>query len=218
MTAYIGIDVQTQRPPCFAVLSPDGELLDAGWAAEASAASVLERLQRWTEPGRELVVGVDAPRSLVPNGRAWAFRRGNWVHRQPTLTAGRHCEVVLRTCGLANPQWTGPEPEPWVQLGIELFQALGEVATVHEVFPSATYVQLAGTTEPALQLSFGEFAPGPKDMLDACMAALTVREYELGRGCSAGGGDGFGAIVLARPCTHRHFATVNVWPELRLDA
>lgn len=46
-----------------------------------------------------------------------------------------------------------------------------------------------------VSLNFSTFRPGAKDTIDACVAALTVAEFENGRGCEVGS-DGLGAIVL----------------------
>lgn len=101
----------------------------------------------------------------------------------------------------------------WMQLGVALFDALavlGQPHEIHEVFPTASYRMLAGHREPAITLNLESFALGPKDMLDACVAAVTVREYHLGRGSAVGGGDGLGAIILPRPIEENH--PVHHWP------
>ena len=85
-----------------------------------------------------------------------------------------------------------------MRLGFELFPALEKLGTVHEVFPSATYTQLSHCDEPEVCLSFQGFAAGPKDMLDAVVAAVTVAEYAAERGVELGGGDGLGSIILPR--------------------
>ena len=56
------------------------------------------------------------------------------------------------------------------------------------------------------QRFFG-FARGPKDMLDAAIGALVVREFVAGRGCEVGGGDRLGSIILPRPL-HQELASV----------
>jgi hypothetical protein len=82
-------------------------------------------------------------------------------------------------------------------LGFELFSLFAAALRVHEVFPSASYRQLRG--EKALcQIDLGGFFGGPKDMLDAYVCAITAREFEQGRGCAIGDGDGLGAIILPR--------------------
>jgi hypothetical protein len=53
---------------------------------------------------------------------------------------------------------------------------------------------------------------GPKDMLDAYVAAFTVHEYLVGRGAAVGGGDGLGAIVLPRPIAAGASSAVLRWP------
>ena len=55
-------------------------------------------------------------------------------------------------------------------------------------------------------------SPGPKDMLDAWVAAATVREFVEGRGAEVGGGDGLGTIVLPRPIREPAIDEVMRWP------
>ena len=40
-------------------------------------------------------------------------------------------------------------------------------------------------------------------MLDACIAAVTIREFLNGRGCEVGNADGLGSIVLPRDIRQR---------------
>ena len=63
-----------------------------------------------------------------------------------------------------------------------------------------------------VNLSFAAFADGPKDMLDACIAAVTTREFVLKRGTSVGGGDGLGSIVLPRPVEFQLMPALFSWP------
>jgi hypothetical protein len=49
-------------------------------------------------------------------------------------------------------------------------------------------------------------------MLDACVAAVTVRELVLGRGCEVGGGDGLGSIVLPRAPSLGRARGLLDWP------
>ncbi|MCA9762099.1 MAG: hypothetical protein KC544_03105, partial [Gemmatimonadetes bacterium] len=66
--------------------------------------------------------------------------------------------------------------------------------------PSAAYRQLDRLGAPLVtSLDWSWFADQPKDILDAWMAAVTVREVAQGRGGEVGGGDGLGTIVLPRP-------------------
>lgn len=50
-------------------------------------------------------------------------------------------------------------------------------------------------------------------MLDAWVAAATVREFHGGRGIEVGGGDGLGAIILPRPLPEPVIEEVICWPE-----
>lgn len=128
---------------------------------------------------------------------------------------GRHCEVVISACKLANPQWTplAARAPMWMQLGFALFAAFDDVAALHEVFPSASYRQLDSATSASLELDFAHFARGPKDMLDAALGALTVREYMRGNGCAVGGGDGLGTIILPRALA-LDTSGAHAWPSL----
>jgi len=199
---YLGIDVQVRRPCAWAALDGAGRLLDSGWLRTPDEArAVLERLG--CGPGR-CQVGIDAPRRPRPAPRAWHWHGASraWRPRAAGQSGrGRHCEVVVKALGLGNPQWTpvAAEAPEWMTLGFRLFTALAARAEVHEVFPSAAYRMLRGRRDVAVTLDFSAFAAGPKDLLDACVAAATVREYAAGRGCAVGGGDGLGAIVLPGP-------------------
>jgi predicted nuclease with RNAse H fold len=86
-----------------------------------------------------------------------------------------------------------------MRLGFALFAALGKGAPVYEVFPSASYTLLKDCSALKIGVQLNAFAQGPKDMLDAYVAAATVREFVEGRGSSVGGGDGLGEIILPRP-------------------
>ena len=99
---------------------------------------------------------------------------------------------------------------PWMRLGFELFTRLAGALRIHEVLPSASYRLLRDQSLP-VQVDLGAFAPGPKDMLDAYVCAATVLEFENGRGCSVGGGDGLGPIVLPRPLPEPIEAVLH-WP------
>lgn len=54
---------------------------------------------------------------------------------------------------------------------------------------------------------------GPKDMFDAALSALVVRDFLAGKGCEVGGGDGLGSIILPRRIGVSH-ARLNQWPQL----
>ena len=49
-------------------------------------------------------------------------------------------------------------------------------------------------------------------MLDAAIAAVTVKEFNERRGVEVGGGDGLGTIILPRPIPNPK-AGVSVWPD-----
>jgi hypothetical protein len=219
---FFGIDVQAAARGCaYAVVDCAGEPVDAGWVSGSAwdvVTSLDARVQRLAESrGAPPAVGIDAPRMYLPTPRKWYWDRSGlrWRARRPTdLGNGRHCEVVIAAHRLANPQWTPHRPPfpDWMQLGFALFAAIGKRAPVYEVFPSASYTVLEGVAPLRIGARLNDFAPGPKDMLDAYVAAATVREYIQGRGCAVGGGDGLGTIILPRPIL-KPIATVLRWPE-----
>ena len=94
-----------------------------------------------------------------------------------------------------------------------LFKALEGIATVHEVFPTASYTLLHGNTDVRIDADFSACSPGPKDMLDAWVAAATVRKFEEGRATEVGGGDGLGTIILPRELPEPVIDEVMRWPE-----
>jgi hypothetical protein len=83
-------------------------------------------------------------------------------------------------------------------LGFALFEALSDQARIYEVFPSASYTLLGSAARLNITVRLSDFTRGQKDVLDAYVAAATVREFVLGRGVAVGGGDGLGEIVLPR--------------------
>ena len=141
--------------------------------------------------------------------------RACWKRRKFEAGLGRHCEIVVKAYGLANPQWTpviGASRE-WMKLGYSLYGALKRYPLVYEMFPTASYKMLNHDFTLTACVNFSNFARGPKDMLDACMAALTVYEFVNGRGSEVGGGDGLGTIVLPRPLPATGPTEVQSWPE-----
>ena len=66
---------------------------------------------------------------------------------------------------------------------------------------------------PYLDADFSARKPGPKDMLDAWVAAVTVREFVEGRGAEVGSGDVLGTIILPRPLPEPVIEEVLEWPE-----
>ena len=217
----VGIDVQVRRGCAFMVLNESGRMLEAGWIGSDSrpAEEVRTLVGRLSDHG-PVWVGIDAPRRALPAPRSLSFRKGRWEPLQG-VGRGRHCEIVVKSLGLANPQWTplAEDAPEWMRLGFTLFEALADRAHVSEVFPTATYNALRGMRDaPEVTISLRGFAPGPKDMLDAAAAAVTVMAFAQGRGHEVGGGDGLGTIVLPRPLpSHERESEVHDWPGARLD-
>ena len=202
MQIHLGIDVSAARGCPMVALGEAGEPLDMHIATGRGAAAIAADALAWSRAldGELASVGIDAPRTPLPARHHHSWRGGRWRHRAAPGT-GRHCEVVIKSLGLANPQWTpaiDKVPE-WMRVGFALFGS-DWGCPVHEVFPSAAYRQLDRLGAPLVtSLDWSWFADQPKDILDAWMAAVTVREVAQGRGGEVGGGDGLGTIVLPRP-------------------
>jgi predicted nuclease with RNAse H fold len=215
MKHFIGIDIQTRRDCCYAVIDESGTLIKSGWVSNPilEATDLIKGLQ----PSSQVAVGIDAPRMPLVSRRQWYWSSANrkWTPRKAQKGNGRHCEVVISSHRLANPQWTRLEKDApeWMLLGFRLFSALEDHATVYEVFPTASYACLQGNSDVRIDADFSECKPGPKDMLDAWVAAVTVREFVAGTGIEVGGGDGLGAIILPRPLPEPVIKKVLVWPE-----
>ncbi len=226
MTLYLGIDVQLKRPPAWMALDELLTQVDSGWLGEVGdsfeticgeAVAVVERLQ---PSGHDVHIGIDSPRCPLPSPREWYWdgKKEDWRPRRPAEKGrGRHCEVIVSAAGLANPQWTPSlEDSPdWMRLGYALFETLESEASgataLYEVFPSASYAMWHNDPNaPRVTLDVSQFRAGPKDMIDATVAAMTVREYDQGRG-TAVGRDGLGSIVLPKPIPHAPAALLQ-WP------
>lgn len=214
MTRVCGVDVQQSRGCPYVVMEPGKQrhnCLATGWL-EGDLSAELTRLL--VEHQVE-AVGIDAPRCPLPALRNWSVSRGQWKPSVRGLT-GRHCEVVVAATRVANPQWTplADDAPRWMQNGFALFTAAEQVVgdRVYEVFPSAAYRLLAGDQTLRFELTAADLARGPKDVLDAATAAATVVEFEAGRGCEVGGGDGLGTIVLPRPLPNLT-TELSRWPE-----
>lgn len=213
MTGFvIGIDVQAARDCPFAVMDGASKIIDSGWIATESLANSVQKL---SASYKGAVFAIDAPRMALPVRRDWYWRRGAWRQRAAgEIGYGRHCEVVIKAHGLANPQWTPlvSDAQPWMRHGFEIFDALRGQAECLEVFPSASYKMLNEVLDVRVDMPLSEFMPGPKDMLDAVVAALTGHEFLAGRGQGVGGGDGLGTIVLPRLIAQQIMEVMN-WPE-----
>jgi hypothetical protein len=201
---YVGIDVQVRRGCPYYIIGDAAEWQGSGWLPldPAGAASGLRRLAADLSPDG-VAFGIDAPRTGLTTKRSWTWSgaKRRWLPANIGGAVGRHCEIAIKAYGLANPQWTLESTAcvPWMQLGFTLFNALEHFEHVHEVFPSASYRQLAGEQVPPVGLVLRDAAPGPRDLLDALVAAYTVREYLGGRGVAVDGGDDLGTIILPRP-------------------
>ena len=219
MKTFIGIDVSEQRGCAIAQIDELGRSRGALWS-RSEPDDVLRSVKALSSGGEELVFGIDSPRQPVNAPREWYWdkKAANWRRRLASERGwGRHCEVVIAALKIANPQWTPPESEApaWMRLGFQVFAALQPLGDVHEVFPTSAYAQLANTELLRIELSLAAFAEGPKDMLDAYVAALTVSEFSKGFGASVGGGDGLGSIVLPRPIDSRAAPHLLEWPVSR---
>jgi predicted nuclease with RNAse H fold len=214
MNYYIGIDIQVRRNCCYALINTNGTLIDSGWLARPESESAI-LVGKWARSGR-VYVGLDAPSMALYTPREWYWSRARdcWVRRGRQKGFGRHCEVVISAHRIAKPQWTpviDQVPE-WMKLGFGLFSVLEDLATVYEAFPSAAYTLLQEDVDVRVNADFSAFKPGPKDMLDALVAAATVREFVEGRGVEVGGGDGLGTIILPRPLPEPVIDAVMAWP------
>ncbi len=212
---YIGIDIQIRRNCCYAVIDESGILRESGWFPDNKTDAV-DLVKRWSKSG-QIYVGIDAPRIPLVLKRQWYWSgaKRRWSRRKAQKGNGRHCEVVISAHQLANPQWTPLKhnaPE-WMQLGFKLYSILEGFTKVHEVFPTASYALLQEASDVRITVDFATCKPGPKDMLDAWVAAATVKEFTKGRGTEVGDGDGLGTIILPRPLPDPVIKEVLLWPE-----
>lgn len=212
---HIGVDVQARRAFACMAIDDGGDIVDSAWCSRAS--EVHEWVADLARHGARITVGIDAPSQPLSRPREWFWegKRRAWRSRRAGEKGiGRHAEVVISAHRIANPQWTPfREGAPkWMVLGFELFATLHEFRPL-EVFPTASYRMLEGNKELRVSFHFADFAMGPKDMLDACIGAVTVREYDAGRGEKVGNGDGLGSIVLPRKLTKNRIEEVLEWPD-----
>lgn len=218
---FVGVDIQVRRGIAHAALDGDSRLLNSGWVSGSGDGinALIEMIERLSLGDAELIaIGVDAPRQPLTQHRKWYWngRNGSWRQRRDSEAgAGRHCEVILKAHGIANPQWTRQQADApeWMRLGFKIFEALHAYPCVYEVFPSASYNMLKDDRNARANISFADFYFGPKDMLDACIAAVTVQEFLKGNGEEVGDGDGLGSIVLPRPIVEGRINEVFCWPD-----
>ena len=216
MKAYLGVDVQSRRKLSFFVCDDVGHVVSSRWlSADEDPTPLVDEVE---SRGYKIAgIGIDAPRHLLIQPRRWYWKgpKRGWRQRSGSEKGhGRHCEVVVSAHGLAKPQWSplrDQAPE-WMRTGLRLYKRLDSVAKTHEVFPSASYRMLQGEENLTATLDLGQLFRGPKDMIDACIAAVTVREFLAGRGCAVGGGDMLGQLVLPRPI-REPIPEVFEWPS-----
>lgn len=212
----VGIDVQAARDCPFAVLDSESRMIDRGWLPVGALTESVRALARRYDGA---CFAIDAPRMALTSPRSWYWRRRRWQYATGNEVGyGRHCEVVIAAHRIANPQWTplADAAPAWMGNGFALFEALQERALTLEVFPSASYRMLNSAKDMRIEISLADFLPGPKDMLDALVAAVTAHEFLSGSGQEVGGGDGLGTIVLPRPIEDPISAVVR-WPDDRLQ-
>jgi hypothetical protein len=218
---YLGIDVQTNRGCPYYIVNSSLEYLDSGWLMGNTHDQICHQLAELKnvllkDSHHEIAVGIDAPRMALNAPREWYWRGGKWQYT-PNMAKGfgRHCEVVIKALGIANPQWTRlQDASPsWMELGYRMYQTLQDVEHLYEVFPSAAYAMLNGEQHTLVDLSFANFAHGPKDMLDACVSAFTVHAFIHGKGFEVGGGDGLGTIILPGQLPVPNSSPVLQWPN-----
>ena len=215
VSLFVGIDIQVRRNCSYAAIDGAGKIVGSGWFSMPELES--SGLMTLLSEERAFVIGIDAPRMPLPAKRQWYWNgnRRQWHKRTTQMGYGRHCETVVAAHRIANPQWTPLENETpeWMNAGFKLYAILKDLATVHEVFPTASYTLLQSVKDVEMTINFSACSPGPRDMLDAWVAAATVREFEEGRGCEVGGGDGLGTIILPRPLPEPVIHEVLDWPE-----
>ena len=221
MKYFVGVDIQVRRGIAYAALDRDARLFKAGWVLGSSdgISDFIEMVEGLTLDDSDVVaLGIDAPRQPLTQPRNWYWngRNRRWRERSASEKgSGRHCEVIIKAHGIANPQWTrhqADSPE-WMKLGFRIFEALSAYSWTYEVFPSASYNMLKNNQSVRIDISFAKFSIGPKDMLDACIAAATVQEFLKGNGEEVGDGDGLGSIVLPLPIVEGRINEVFCWPR-----
>ncbi len=219
----MGIDVQIKEGCSYFIVDEHSEIVDSGWAKEDTylkTAHQLRSIALETSGGHldNIAIGIDSPRVPLKKPREfnWDGKKKKWRERKPREKGyGRHCEVVIKSLGVANPQWTGivencPE---WMQLGFDIYNVLKGFGQIYEVFPSASYNMLKNDRDLKVKISFANFSQGPKDMIDACVAAMTVYEFIHGRGVEVGDGDGLGTIILPRTIPETKHSELLEWPN-----
>jgi len=220
---YMGIDVQISKGCSYFIIDKNAEIVDSGWAKEDTylkTAHQQRSVALETSGGHldNIAIGIDSPRMPLKIKREfyWNRRSNSWRPRRNNEKGhGRHCDVVVKSLKIANPQWTRLEKDcqEWMQLGFKIFEAMKDFDYVFEVFPSASYYMLNKDRDLKVKINFSGFSQGPKDMIDACVAAMTVYEFVHGRGSEVGGCDGLGTIILPRPIPETTHSELLEWPK-----
>jgi hypothetical protein len=211
---FVGIDVQTKRDCSYAISDQNGYLKESGWFNDNL--SILNKLEKLSVNAK-LYVGIDAPRMPLISPRQWYWVGSKKKWRPKTNKDkgyGRHCEIVVSAHNLANPQWTpflSGAPD-WMRKGFELYNQLETSFPTFEVFPTASYSLLQGKKNVKLHIDFSTCLPGPKDMMDAFVSSVTVREFICGKGTEVGNGDNLGSIILPCPFSNLFIPEVLKWP------
>lgn len=80
---YIGIDIQTRRNCCYAVIDESGTLIESGWFSD-DVIDALELIKRLSKSS-QIYVGIDAPRKPLVSKRKWFWSGGKkqkWTPRK----------------------------------------------------------------------------------------------------------------------------------------
>lgn len=220
---YMGIDVQIKNGCSYFIVDEKPEIVNSGWAQKNTflkTAHQLRSVALETSEGQldNIAIGIDSPRMPLKYKRKyfWNQRKSAWRLKRPNEKGyGRHCEVVVKSLGIANPQWTGIDEDcpDWMKLGFMVYEVMKDFKYVFEVFPSASYNLLRKDHDLKVKINFANFSQGPKDMIDACIAAMTAYEFVHGRGSEVGGGDGLGSIILPRPLIGKPSRELLSWPD-----
>jgi predicted nuclease with RNAse H fold len=198
MALLVGVDVQGDE--LIVAFRRDGRFMPPARVV-ATAVEVRDRALELRQDAQErVVVAIDAPRRYLTTPRLRRLNKaGVWV--AANLPAGRHCEIIVRRLGLANPQWTPPatQPIPWITLGQQVFTVCEAAGfTAIECFPRASYTRFGQMDNIDFDIPSRMFAHSrlAHDILDACVAALTADLFVAGQATDLGGGDGYGTIVV----------------------
>lgn len=111
---FIGIDVQRSRQCPYAIFDANDRMLASGWLEGPTDDERCRSLLAVADEFRAshaglLAFGIDSPRLLRPNQRNYYVDRRRTACRErrgKESGVGRLCEVVVKSCNIANPQWT----------------------------------------------------------------------------------------------------------------